>query len=671
MTRRNLWITVVLISALNNVVWSMQDTSSGQADVAAATQGESPASAEAGKAGLTEENKPVTAADAVTDAPQDESANTETGAKNDQGAPAVDVDPEQVQAAIENYEKLTKNSEIDLPWDYSPYKVLIWLVSDDPAISISTVEQPLREFLDRDYSAIWRVTMADAPRAVVNAANRNMAGMNYDSITAADPVLAVKRTHKDAVRIRVPENVAQYVTKIYGTEERINEVKRRAALLGDKTVSGVEKRMEIVDGDAIAVSNLWAEEETEAVLVSRGAARSLDDPEAKVVLPKLADLVSQSVEAYDKIFIARLESTSVPMQVSVVEMDTLMRHFGPVAKMQSGSRNTLTTTIGKTITRAFAPVVRIDNAGQRAATGLLRASGLIVDDDSPANLEMGDVLEPMIRKNDRNGKPFVIGPLDWAFLKVTAFEGRNVKMDFYSGRAGGLQGRKNKRTFRTALRVRPFQEASTVRLHLQKDPNTPMIGYELYEKELKSTKMTFVGRTDWDGRLRIEPNEDPLRLLYVKNGGAVLARLPIVAGLHEWDVADLSGDDTRLQAEAYIRGVQNSIIDLVAVRELFKARIRLRLERGEMDKVETLMVALREQPSNEILANDMGKKQTYFNNLLKGSGSANQRAKVDQMFGVTRDLLTTHINGKLVRDLEAEDTAAKKNGGKAPKKKDK
>ena len=144
-----------------------------------------------------------------------------------------------------------------------------------------------------------------------------------------------------------------------------------------------------------------------------------------------------------------------------------------------------------------------------------------------------------------------------------------------------------------------------------------------------------------------------------------------MAGLHEWDVADLSGDDTRLQAEAYIRGVQNSIIDLVAVRELFKARIRLRLERGEMDKVETLMVALREQPSNEILANDMGKKQTYFNNLLKGSGSANQRAKVDQMFGVTRDLLTTHINGKLVRDLEAEVTAAKKNGGKAPKKKDK
>jgi hypothetical protein len=35
---------------------------------------------------------------------------------------------------------------------------------------------------------------------------------------------------------------------------------------------------------------------------------------------------------------------------------------------------------------------------------------------------------------------------------------------------------------------------------------------------------------------------------------------------------------------------------------------------------------------------------------------------------VTRDLLTTHINGKLVSDLEAELRAAAKNGGKAPKK---
>ena len=653
MIRLNLLTSVFLIATLNNVAWSMQDTTGKKAEVASTGT-----VAQVEKGSATGEDS-ISSKDGERSTPD---VNTTDGNE----VSGIEVDPDEAKAAIENYQKMTQSSEVDLPWDYSPYKVLIWLISDSPDISVSTIEQPLRKFLDRDYSAIWRVSIAKAPRAVANAAHRNMAGMDYNSITAADPVLAVKRTHKDAVRIRVAENVARYVNKVYGTRGRIEEVKWRAALLGDETVSGVGPRMEVVDGDAVAVRELWADEATEAVLVSRGAARTLDEPEAKVVLPKLADLVSRSVESYDKIFVVKLQTNEVPAQVSVLEMDTLMRHFGPVAKMQSGSRHTLTTTIGKTITRAFAPVVRIDNAGQKAATGLLRASGLIVDDDSPANLKVGDVLEPMTRKNDRNGKPFIIGPVDWAFLNVTAFEGRNVKMDFHAGRAGGLQGRKNKRTFRTALKVRPFEEATIVRLHLQREPNVPMIGYELYEKELYSKKMTFVGRTDWDGRMRVEPSEDRLRLLYVKNGGAVLARLPIVPGLHALDVADLSGDDTRLQAEAYIRGVQNAIIDLVAVRELFKARIRLRLERSEMPKAEALMVALRDQPSNEVLANDMGKKQTYFNNLLKSS--PNQRAKVDQMFSVTRDLLTTHINGKLVSDLEAELRAAAKNGGKAPKK---
>ena len=669
--RFKLLIIVFLVVAVDHnvgwrsVVFAMQAAPGADQAASAGQASGADQAAGADQAG----EKPDSIVDAATDsAAAEENAGT-LGAAGESsegnGGEVAEVDPDAVKVAIENYKKLNKSAEQELPWDYSPYKVLIWLVSDSPEISVSTIEQPLRKFLDRDYSAIWRVTIAKAPRAVATAAQRNMAGMDYDTITAADPVLAVKRDHKDAIRIRVAENVAQYVEKIYGTGGRIQEVKQRSALLGDKTVSGVGPKLTVVDGDAVAVSELWAEEKTEAVLVSRGTARALDEPEAKVILPKLANLVSRAVDAYDKIFIVKLQANEVPTKVSVVEMDTLMQHFGPVAETEGGTRHTLPTTIGKTITRAFAPVVRVDNAGARSATGLLRASGLIMDENSPAKLKVGDVLEPMTRKNDRNGRPFVIGPIDWAFLNVTGFEGRNVKMDFYSGRAGGLQGRKNKRTFRMALKVRPFEEASTVRLHLQRDPSTPMIGYELYEKELKSTKMTFIGRTDWDGRMRIEPTKDPFRLLYVKNGGAVLARLPIVPGLHEFDVADLSGDDTRLQAEAYIRGVQNAIIDLVAVRALFEARIELRLEREEFDKAQALMEALRNQPSNEQLANDMGKRQTYFNNLL--ARSANQRAKVDQMFGVTRELLTTHINGKLVRDLEAKVIAARKKGSKAPK----
>ena len=570
------------------------------------------------------------------------------------------------------YSVLEQNDESDdkEPWDYSPYRVLIWIASEDPAVTMDSIETPLRKYLDRDFAAIWRVEIAKAPTSVRTAALRQIDGLTYDTLTGADPVLAVKRDHKDAVRIRSAKQVAEFCEKIYITQDRMESVKRRGAEISNESINGVVSRFETVEGDAVAVSKLWADEKTESILVSRGMALTLTEPKAKLIVPTISGLVADSIDRYDKVFVVSVRRNLSLYKIKTTELDTLMRHFGPVASMTTASRSTIAEWVGRGVTQAFSPIVRIDNAGQRSAQGLLRAGGLIVDEDSPGSVRKGDVLEPLSRKNDRNGKPIQIGMLDWAYLVVDDVNESKTKMNFYAGRVGGLQGRKNKRTFRTALKVRSFRDSTLVRLHLQKDPKFPLIGYELYQKELDSKKMEFVGRTDWDGRLLVDRTDDPLRLFYVKNGGAVLARLPVVPGLYSNAIADLSGDDMRLQAEAYIRGVQNSIVDLVAVRELFKARIRLRLQKGEMEKAEELMNALRDQPSNEKLANELGKKQSVFLKAL-GRNSGSQRRKVDSMFTNTRELLGKHINPRLIRELEADMVAARNNGGKLPRKKEK
>lgn len=596
--------------------------------------------------------------------------------------PACAVDAEAASDRETDLGSLPQNAEIEqvkaedsveVPWDFDPYRVLAWIVSEDPTINAASVETPLKAYLDREFSAVWRFEIADAPAAVHTAAIRDIGGMSFNLITASDPVLVVKRDHPDAVRIRIAENVGQYVKKVYATKERVAETKRRAAAIGNETLDGVDERLEVISGDALAVRDLWAKPETEALLVSRGMALTLKEPEAKIVTLPIEGLVSETIEKYDKIFIVRINSRRVPIEVEVTEFDTLMHHFGPVARTEASSENLLHVAVGGGLSAAFAPVVRIENAGQKSAIGLLRAGGFILERDresSPAAVRVGDVLEPMIRKDDRNGKPILIGPMDWAYLNVTALtgdEGRHVEMDFYAGRAGGLQGRKNSRTFRMALRVRPFLESTLLRLHLQRKADFPLIGYELYDKELDSTNMTFLGRTDWNGRVLVERSDKPLRLLYVKNGGAVLARLPIVPGLYRNVVADLSGDDLRLQAEAYIRGVQNSIVDLIAIRKLFEARIHLRLERGEMDKAQDLLNALRDQPTSDKLYDDIGKKHAAFINQL-GSGNANQRRKVDEMFSVTRELLAKHITPMMIRDLESTMRTAAANGGRLPAK---
>jgi hypothetical protein len=729
---------------------------------------------------------------------------------------------------------LSEDPGSPLPWDYSPYRVLIWIASEDPALNAATLDAPLRTYLDVDFSALWRVDIVDAPPAVRSAANRSIGSLSYDAISASDPVIAVKRDHPDAVRIRIVSHVGLLVQKVHATRQRIEEVKRRAAAIGNESIDGVEPQLVAVEGDEMAVKGLWAEQGTEAILVSRGMAQTLDSPEAKLISPPVEGLVSEAVESYDKIFIVRIDHRSTPSVVSAVEMETQMHHFGPVATERSlGNVETLSAAVGRAVTRAFAPVLRIEQAGQTSAEGLLRAGGLIVREQSPANVRVNDVLEPMVRKDDRNGNPILIGAIDWAFLHVTEPEiavvqagkgtgfrigdrvirvagksiqlpqeiehaweqhrggegltveidrkgkpakvavkldgsdgqplrlvylgftggerrgqvivrsvisggpadgklqigdaivsvgeskissiaeldrlvvadkpnqtiklsvGRDEKgvidvtldpsetsarkrnkdtdlyMEYYSGRPGGLQGRSNARTFRTALKARPFGDETLVRLHAKGDEKFPLIGYEIYQKEISSRDMTFVGRTDWNGRLHVEKTMDPLRLLYVKNGGAVLARLPTVPGLTAREVADISGDDMRLQAEAYIRGVQNAIIDLVAIRELFKARIHLRLKKGtpeNMEKAKDLLIALRLQPTSQKLADDMARKQDFF---VKAIGrNTIQRRKVDDMFKITRDLLSKHINPKLVNALGRDVVAAEENGGKLPEKRD-
>ncbi|TWU01479.1 hypothetical protein [Neorhodopirellula pilleata] len=592
---------------------------------------------------------------------------SEVGAAPEASTVLPESAPETSDVA-EALDEIEERPEDPAPFDFSPYRVLIWIASDNPRINAASIEDRLLDYLDRDFFSIWRTAIADAPPAVATVAQRDLAALNFDVIAASDPVIAIKRTHKDSIRIHFAADAGRFLKQIQGTKGRVSDIIRRIEADPEYETTPAKfawkEKLVAIDGDAVAVQELWKDEATEAVLVSRGMAETFDDPSAKMIVPPVEGQVVEAIEGFDKIYFVRLQTRQSPMSVQVSELDTLMRHFGSLTTMTLGVQSQLPEVIGAAVRETFSPVVRIDDAGQKDATGLVRASGLALDPDSPAHVRVGDILEPMVRKDDRNGKPMTIGPLDWAYLLTKEVDGHKVKMDFHAGRMGGLQGRKNNRTHRMGIVSRPSRDDTTLRLHAKGKPDLPLIGYEIYDKDLEGTNMTFVGRTNWNGVMEVDKIETPLRLLYVKNGGAVLARLPIVPGHHPTAVADLEGDDMRLQAESYIRGVQNVIIDLVAIRELFKARIMLRLKKGELKEADELLEALRNEPSNERIANDMGKKQTEF---LKAIGrNANQQRKVDEMFSTTRKLLSQHINPKLVNDLEEAMIQAKANGGKLP-----
>lgn len=584
-----------------------------------------------------------------------DAVGVETTAADTDAAAAVDeLDPGAGDGKTDLLAEIEERPEEPPPFDFSPYRVLIWIASDDPRIDAESLQVDLMKYLDRDFRSVWRTVVADAPPGVASIARRDLASITFGSIAASDPVIALKRNHPDSVRVHFASDAGRFLGPIPGTQARVQDILRRIERDPDfKTTPAKfawKNKLRPIDGDAVDLMELWNEKSTEAILVSRGMAESLSDPEAKLIVPPLQGQVIEAIEHFDKIYVVRLQTRVAPATVDVVELDTLMQHFSDVVHHQMISLSEVAMSVGIAVRDAFSPIVRIDDAGRKNAKGLVRAAGLALDPESPVHIQVGEVLVPLVRKDDRNGRPLTIGPLDFAYLYVTEKNERSVSMDFYTGRMTTLQGRKNNRTHRMAVRLKPRRDSTMLRLHAKGKPNEPLIGYELHGKELDSTSMTFVGRTDWNGRLEIEKIDRPLRLLYVKNGGAVLARLPIVPGHHQRVVADLAGDDMRLQAEAYIRGVQNAIIDLVAVRELFKARISMRIQEGNLKAADELLETLRNEPSNEKIANDMGTKQTMF--LKAIGGNANQQRKVDEMFSQTRDLLAKHINPRIINDLE-------------------
>lgn len=628
----------------------------------------------------------------------------------------------------------------DVAWDYSPYRVLVWVLDTEEASVAPRLAAPLKDYLDYDFSALWRVDVEDAPPGPRIAALRNLDNFSFDQLTAADPVLAVRKDHPDAPRIRTANDVGAKVKAVFTTPSMLENVLPRGAAIdiqptrarweqiilerfrtlridpakwremtlqmldileGSKQVDvdalrktvqpmlqpeddtppaqakskalqaemeslfesfqaiavtdnadlhGVKKLL-VTEGYASqdAVLQSWDKDGTEALLVPRGLATELHDPDPKIIPIEMADLMGAVFDQYDKIFVVRIDSHALPIEVETMEIDCLMRLPGPLVRRSVISEQRLVAGIGESITKAFGPMVRIEDVGTSIVTGRVRAGGLIMDPDSPAAIGQDDWLQPALRKDDRMGDPIILEALDWSYLHVQKADGPKLEMKMHAGRIGGLPARKNKRTHRMAFKIRPYHDNTVIRLHAQKKPDEPLQGYEFYEKGLESSEFTFVGRTDWDGRLVVEKTDHPMRLMYVKNGGAILARLPCVPGQDAMGTADIRGDDLRLQAEAYIRGVQNAIIDLVALRQLLAARIRMRLEKGNVEEARELLNALREQPTYDILSQDMRNKLKEME-----TDSRQQQAMINQLFDQTRTMLVKHIDEKTIRELEAD-----------------
>jgi len=374
----------------------------------------------------------------------------------------------------------------------------------------------------------------------------------------------------------------------------------------------------------------------------------------------------------DKIFLMNIGANAREYVVQVREADCRTRHFGPVINRRVRQADHLVLSAFSALVDAFAPLVRIESGEERQLTTRLRAGGLIMDEDSPAFIATGDILQPIVRRNDRLGKPTRIDVVDWTFLEVTTRNETNPNLlDCYvhSAMRSPIRGRGGSRREQYALGIRPTQDTTRLDVQAQvgsKDTPYPLPGLEVYSKrpstdpipqtpeeklaEAKNNPAELLGHTDWRGSIDIGREDLPLRIVYLKNGGQLLRRLPIVPGLSPILTTDVPDDDPRLQAESFIRGFHGQIMDLVAQRKILEFRIRKRIADREVEEAEKLITELRGLPARNDMARELDK------GISRQIKSPNRyvQASIDTMYGDTRTMLNTYLSPDLPDRLTAE-----------------
>jgi hypothetical protein len=324
----------------------------------------------------------------------------------------------------------------------------------------------------------------------------------------------------------------------------------------------------------------------------------------------------------------------------------------------AGGVDELPLAMWDAVVEAFVPLARIESVEGTAVVVRLRAGGLITRAGSPALVDQGRILQPIIRRNDRAGQPLPntgIQSLAWTLLAVESRADSLLSCKLHSGYRGALSSKAGPRTERLALAAKPQFPATTLMLKSRTGDRGPLAGYEIFAKRPDSENVVHLGTSDWRGQIELPRGDGSLELLLIRNGSQLLARLPIIPGQDERLTADLMDDDGRLQAEGAVAAMHSRALDLVARREILASRFRARVKEGKFDEAQALLAEFRRLESRADLSRS-------FDEMQKAVVATDRltQQRIARLFDDARRLLSVKgLSDDMVNTLAGELTKAR------------
>ena len=360
------------------------------------------------------------------------------------------------------------------------------------------------------------------------------------------------------------------------------------------------------------------------------------------------------MEETDKILFLAVQTDPGHATVTARDFDVPTRLLNPAVTLPVWQIGSLSDVAFDAMLAAFAPLARIDRTEKDQVVSRLKASGLPLRDRNLQMIHVDDVFRPILRYKDREGNFRRAVPVPWTFCTVTSILPGEIRAQVHSGIRATLTTRGRGRVESLAMRVVPQRGSTILVLRSRTEPKVPLAGYEVYSHPPGKKGAALVGRTDRQGRLLVPPGESLLRCLLIKNGTEPLARLLMVPGLEPQLTAEIPDDDARLEAEGFVTGLQEELVDLVARREILMAGVRARIEAGQINRAEKLFDELGRLPNASQFLESVARERERL-----ASKDPAIQAKIDALLADTCHLIDRHLDSNGIEELERELRTAK------------
>ena len=396
-------------------------------------------------------------------------------------------------------------------WEFSPYEVELWY-SFSPRVTISQEarQQFLHELqtdIDRSFRAAWRLKASPLSPEWTATVERNFRDFTVQDFTRNELSVAVSTKHEATKTIRTLEAAVEQLDKILVTEQEIGRLQKlveRFDLAEDSLGAQLLGKCKVEDGLGVEeLKEKLEAAEIPAVLLPKNEIDTIP-ANIRMLLSPLPWHTDSILRKRDKIIFLTIDQQGDAFHLKARELDCPMQFMGPTFSAELHHWPHAARSAAHCVTKAFAPIARVEQSESTTANLLHRAGGLIMRPENPAKLSVGDVMQPIVRRDDKNGRPTLLQPLSWTFAAITASDGVKMEANVYTYSGGpGLQGRRNRRTQRIVLRVRPTVDKTDVRI-VVRGSDKPQAGCFVFQRDLLTDEFEELGRTDWRGRFAME-----------------------------------------------------------------------------------------------------------------------------------------------------------------------